>query len=1436
MKLIKNFTRSRMNKDLDERLIPQGEYTDALNARVTSSQDGQNAGAVRNSYGTDQLTQLQYNGSSLTANATAIGSYADDTRETIYWWVHDPGNVDMLVSYNVNTTNVTYHLVTENLLALDPSYLITGVVMVEDLLFWTDNLNPPRYININRSYPAPVASVDQITADDINVIVKRPDEAPTVEVANLPDDENYMEDKFISFAYRWRYVDNQYSALSEFSSPAFTPREFNIDFTNYENAGMRNLFNACIVGFNTGGSNVIGVDVCFKLSDSDIVYVVEKFSKEDRGWSDDYDATVLFSNKKVYTTLVSSEIGRRYDNVPKTARSLTSMGNRLVFGNYKEGYDIDTDLDYDLELVSEYVGGSSMDVFKDNGSTYLIEGSSETSIDSRFIFDLTGIELSEGSILIMDITISHRKFTGSATYDAPTFPAPQNSFEYSYVFRLPRTYVDRNDLLYSSEFQDSIKAMSNSMTQDFHESIGPKSNWTMVGNGIATDNDRFDVTAYLTSEIGVQVTAAKYEDDGNPGTFAYEYFYFSAVSVSIQSERAYESLHSNMDYEVAIEYMDDYGRSSTALVDQDNTIFVPAENSDLRNYIRVTVNHTPPSWATRYRFLLKPSKISYETIYSLFYFQDTSTSSWWFKLDGDNINKVSVGQTLIVKSDSDGPLNRLVRAKVLNIKAQEDDFILPNTEDDEEPAGVYMNIRPGGFSIRRDPTDFITYNQISSAGRYPQLSYFMDQEDPDNPGTYVEYSIPAGSIVEFKILDYRNDSALDGGCGSRRYEFNRTFTATASYDNMYDFIVGENINFSVPTNNPAIDGNDDIIASAEFLGLQEGLSFSTEVEDDLDPPFYFNPEVPEENGVMKIVYRRGTFTDGTYGNASRSFLTFRSGNKWCRRRGRQGNLHVTINVTVAGAVAVFETEAIDANPDIYYESSVSYPITGGYHTGSSQDQDASNPAIVDLNFFNCYSFGNGVESYKIGDALDTPGLAIGSRVSQVSEQDFREINRFADLTYSGVYNEETNVNKLNEFNLSLGNYKPLERVFGPINKLHGRRTDLLVLQEDKISYVLAGKNLLSDAAGGGNITSIPEVLGTQISRSEEYGISNNPEGFAFYGNDIFFPDAKRNAIINIKGSSYQSDQVRVISNTGMSDWFRDLFRGTLNKAKIGGYDPDSGHYVFSAKDGSVDQSVVASIPCPYLNTFYNTSTPISFVIDFGNGYGNVDVSYGFDSGSADIVVNYNGVDVIDTTISGGPATLSFTKDQFDINTATVTVTPTAATFRLLVECMDLTPITVVNIVANDEILAGQSATTEYYWSSGSYQSPKAKFFVSLDSSGESLFKSNTGNESVGVFPHDGSTVTLRSVSKPGQLDFGSSEMKYLVSNTTYTDNDIKTVVALATNVTPVVTTSGESEVSFTYNNPGDLTYLYLVWNYKGGASWDSTAIKWDSDETTFDET
>ena len=52
---IKNtFTQGKMNKDLDERIIPNGQYRDALNIQVSTS-DGADVGTVQNILGNTDI-------------------------------------------------------------------------------------------------------------------------------------------------------------------------------------------------------------------------------------------------------------------------------------------------------------------------------------------------------------------------------------------------------------------------------------------------------------------------------------------------------------------------------------------------------------------------------------------------------------------------------------------------------------------------------------------------------------------------------------------------------------------------------------------------------------------------------------------------------------------------------------------------------------------------------------------------------------------------------------------------------------------------------------------------------------------------------------------------------------------------------------------------------------------------------------------------------------------------------------------------------------------------------------------------------------------------------------------------------------------------------------------------------------------------------------
>ena len=80
---IKNqFTGGKMNKDLDERLVPKGEYRDAMNIQVSTSEDS-DVGTVQNILG----NSLGCPGNFIPNDAFTVGSISDEKNDALYWMV-----------------------------------------------------------------------------------------------------------------------------------------------------------------------------------------------------------------------------------------------------------------------------------------------------------------------------------------------------------------------------------------------------------------------------------------------------------------------------------------------------------------------------------------------------------------------------------------------------------------------------------------------------------------------------------------------------------------------------------------------------------------------------------------------------------------------------------------------------------------------------------------------------------------------------------------------------------------------------------------------------------------------------------------------------------------------------------------------------------------------------------------------------------------------------------------------------------------------------------------------------------------------------------------------------------------------------------------------------------------------------------------------------
>tara|TARA_R100000353_G_scaffold26588_2_gene22520 strand:- start:12005 stop:19081 length:7077 start_codon:yes stop_codon:yes gene_type:complete len=236
---------------------------------------------------------------------------------------------------------------------------------------------------------------------------------------------------------------------------------------------------------------------------------------------------------------------------------------------------------------------------------------------------------------------------------------------------------------------------------------------------------------------------------------------------------------------------------------------------------------------------------------------------------------------------------------------------------------------------------------------------------------------------------------------------------------------------------------------------------------------------------------------------------------------------------------------------------------------------------VDLNWFNCYSYGNGVESDRIRDSFNAPRIDNGVKVS-TTFSGYKEEQKPTGLIYSGLYNSTSELNSLNEFNMSQKITKDLNPTYGSIQALKTRDTDVVVFTEDKVLKVLSNKDALFNADGNPQLTATERVLGQAIPFVGDYGISKNPESLATDQYRMYFADAQRGAVLRLS-----MDGLTPISNVGMKTYFRENLR--YNKFLLGTFDTVSGEYNLT-----IDKS--------YSTADYNNSSlfPDSIWEEYGN--------------------------------------------------------------------------------------------------------------------------------------------------------------------------------------------------------------------------------------------
>lgn len=348
----KTFTNG-MDWDTTDELLPQGKDRLRLNVRVMSSDNGSD-GAIETMNGNTLVTFSLPAGTN-----TEIGSKEDPLRRRIYYFIHNSSNNHCILEYD-SIAGTIATVFQNSLLNFSTDYLITGIDIValnstNHLLYWTDNLNEPRKINIEKAkyytagnytdgYPTPFEArwITQI---------KQPPQTPPTSAWSTDAAQvvNFLFKKLFTFKVLFVYDDNEESSYSPISKYAYPVTV--CDPTTGEDIQTQN--NLLTVTVPTGSAIVRKIRIAAKEVNALNYSVIAELDKDLMGIANDSTYAFDFYNNANYVPVEVNQSIKLFDNVPQLAKSQTLIsGNRMTWGLITEGYNpVDVDSRFTLSYV-----------------------------------------------------------------------------------------------------------------------------------------------------------------------------------------------------------------------------------------------------------------------------------------------------------------------------------------------------------------------------------------------------------------------------------------------------------------------------------------------------------------------------------------------------------------------------------------------------------------------------------------------------------------------------------------------------------------------------------------------------------------------------------------------------------------------------------------------------------------------------------------------------------------------------------------------------------------------------------------------------------------------------------------------------------------------------------------------------------------------------
>lgn len=246
-------------------------------------------------------------------------------------------------------------------------YPIHSIRVVNGLLYWTDNLNDQRKINIdaaiklnNPGFVTTVAAYTLPVAPIVITVLRRPPEFPLnitkVEQTSPVLNNNFIENGAFQFAARFYYRDGEKSVPSTYSLLA-----------DYNSKGQ--VFNRIDIVVSQNEfieQDVQSFDILVKYGNENTFFLIKSWNKDIPSEAAEIIAhnagttllTYAYYNDTIGEAQDEAYSLKPFDSIPILSETLEIFDNRLGFGNNLEGYDTPNTTSLDAWIINETEGAT----------------------------------------------------------------------------------------------------------------------------------------------------------------------------------------------------------------------------------------------------------------------------------------------------------------------------------------------------------------------------------------------------------------------------------------------------------------------------------------------------------------------------------------------------------------------------------------------------------------------------------------------------------------------------------------------------------------------------------------------------------------------------------------------------------------------------------------------------------------------------------------------------------------------------------------------------------------------------------------------------------------------------------------------------------------------------------------------------------------------